>query len=86
MTDIAWHGDVDLVPHLLGVIGIGSIDAVVAFGTPIAIGPGADRKAIATAAEAEVRRMVRSVRARRNTRRTPETAAAAPILSAAERG
>lgn len=79
MSDVAWHGDMDLAPHLVGVIGVGAIDAVVAFGTPIPFGPGADRKAVTAAAEADVRRMVRAVRAARGRR-------PAPILSEAESG
>lgn len=78
MSDIAWHGDMDLVPHLVGAIGIGSIDAVVAFGEPIGFGPDTDRKSVAVAVEAEVRRMVRAIRLRR--------AGPAPILSGAEKG
>lgn len=64
MAEIAWHGHMDLVPHLVALIGIGAIDAVVAFGTPIPFGPDTDRKQVTAAAEAEVRAMVRSIRAR----------------------
>ena len=64
MAEIAWHGDMDLAPHLVSLIEIGAVDAVVAFGTPIAFGPDADRKQVAALAEAEVRALVRSVRAR----------------------
>jgi len=86
MTDVAWHGDMDLVPHLIGLIGVGSIDAVVAFGTPIPFGPDTDRKAVTALAEAEVRRMVRAVRARRNKVAPRPPREAPPILSAAESG
>ncbi|MBB3931080.1 1-acyl-sn-glycerol-3-phosphate acyltransferase [Kaistia hirudinis] len=79
MSDVAWHGDMDLAPHLLGLIGVGAIDAVVVFGTPIPFGPDADRKTVTAAAEAEVRRMVRAARAARGPRR-------APILTGAESG
>jgi 1-acyl-sn-glycerol-3-phosphate acyltransferase len=85
MAEIAWHGDMDLAPHLVGLIDIGAIDAVVAFGTPIAFGPDSDRKAVTARVEAEVRAMVRSVRAR-GLRNVPVTAASsdAAILSGAE--
>jgi 1-acyl-sn-glycerol-3-phosphate acyltransferase len=54
---IAWYGDMDLGPHLWRVLKEGRIDAVVSFGTPIAVGQGDDRKQIAALAEAEVRAM-----------------------------
>jgi 1-acyl-sn-glycerol-3-phosphate acyltransferase len=63
MSDVAWHGDMELAPHLVRLLCIGSIDAVVAFGTPIAVADGIDRKAVTAQAEAEVRRMVRRIRA-----------------------
>ncbi|MCX5513797.1 1-acyl-sn-glycerol-3-phosphate acyltransferase [Kaistia algarum] len=86
MADVAWHGDMDLAPHLTGLICVGSIDAVVVFGTPIAFGPETDRKVVAAAAEAEVRRMVRAVRAGRNRPPVPPPTAPAPILSVTESG
>jgi 1-acyl-sn-glycerol-3-phosphate acyltransferase len=87
MSEIAWHGDMDLAPHLVGLIGIGAIDAVVAFGTPIAFEPGSDRKQVTARAEAEVRALVRSIRAR-GLRNLPVTAASSDsaILSGAESG
>ncbi|WP_029077199.1 lysophospholipid acyltransferase family protein [Kaistia adipata] len=87
MSEIAWHGDMDLAPHLVGLIDIGAIDAVVAFGTPIVFGPDSDRKAVTARAEAEVRALVRSVRAR-GLRNVPVTTASpdAAILSGAESG
>ncbi|MBN8998006.1 MAG: 1-acyl-sn-glycerol-3-phosphate acyltransferase, partial [Rhizobiales bacterium] len=85
MADVAWHGDMDLVPHLLGVIGIGSIDAVVAFGTPIPFTAETDRKAVTAAAEAEVRGLVRALR-RRGRSPAPAAGGATPILSGEEKG
>ncbi|MCX5494902.1 1-acyl-sn-glycerol-3-phosphate acyltransferase [Kaistia dalseonensis] len=87
MADVAWHGDMDLVPHLVGLLGVGSIDAVVAFGAPIAFGADADRKVVTAQAEAEVRRMVRAIRVRRG----KSAAVAGPsrggaILTASESG
>jgi 1-acyl-sn-glycerol-3-phosphate acyltransferase len=85
MAEIAWHGDMDLVPHLVSLIGIGAIDAVVAYGTPIAFAPDSDRKQVTARAEAEVRAMVRSIRAR-GLRNVPpaEAASQGAILSGAE--
>ncbi|BCP55869.1 1-acyl-sn-glycerol-3-phosphate acyltransferase [Kaistia sp. 32K] len=85
MADIAWHGDMDLAPHLAAMIDIGAIDAVVAFGQPIAFGPDTDRKQVTAKAEAEVRALVRSVKAR-GVRNMTVTAASpdAAILSETE--
>ncbi len=65
MTDIAWHGDMDLAPHLSNLVATGAVDAVVAFGTPVVLGAGTDRKQATAAAEREVRAMVRRIRAER---------------------
>ena len=65
MTDIAWHGDMDLAPHLSNLVATGAVDAVVAFGTPLVLGAGTDRKQATAAAEREVRVMVRRIRAER---------------------
>ncbi|WP_018182263.1 lysophospholipid acyltransferase family protein [Kaistia granuli] len=87
MAEIAWHGHMDLAPHLAALIDIGAIDAVVAFGTPIIFGPDADRKQVTAQAEAEVRALVRSVRARGLKNITVTTASPeAAILSGAESG
>ena len=87
MAEVAWHGDMDLAPHLVALIDIGAIDAVIAFGTPIVFGPDSDRKVVTARAEAEVRALVRSVRAR-GLRNVPVTTASpdAAILSEAESG
>lgn len=54
---VAWYGDIELVPHLIGVLSAGAIDVVVSWGEPVAYGVGADRKQIARDAELAVRRM-----------------------------
>lgn len=54
---VAWYGDVDLIPHFVGVLASGAIDVTVSWGAPIAYDMQADRKEIARRAEAEVRRM-----------------------------
>ena len=45
--DLAWHGDMDLLPHLKDVIAGPPIEAVLAFGDPVTVAPMADRKALA---------------------------------------
>jgi len=54
---VAWYGEADLLPHLLGVLASGAIDVRVSWGEAVAYGVNADRKAIARDAEKSVRRM-----------------------------
>lgn len=54
---VAWVGDVELVPHLIGVLSCGAVDVTVSWGDAMAITSGADRKQIARDAERSVRRM-----------------------------
>lgn len=53
---IAWHGDMDLVPHLAAIMAGAPIDAVVSWGEPIAFDRATDRKAVTRAAEGSIRR------------------------------
>lgn len=53
--DIAWHGDMELVPHFLGIVGGPPIDAVVAWGSCVAFDTATDRKAVTRGAYAEIR-------------------------------
>ena len=53
----AWYGDMDLLPHIWGVLKHGPIDVSVALGSARAATDFSDRKALARALEAEVRRM-----------------------------
>ena len=54
---VAWYGDVDLLPHLLGILTSGAIDVTVTWGEAVAYDMSADRKAIARHAENAVRQM-----------------------------
>lgn len=54
---VAWYGDLDLAPHLWGVLKDGAIDVHITFGEPIRVDSAADRKRVAREAEAEVRRL-----------------------------
>ncbi len=54
---LAWYGDIDLMPHMLGVFLSGAVDVTVSWGAPVAYDVSADRKRIARDAEASVRRM-----------------------------
>ena len=54
---VAWYGDVDLVPHLLGVFASGAVDVTVSWGAAVSYGMDANRKEIAREAENAVRRM-----------------------------
>jgi 1-acyl-sn-glycerol-3-phosphate acyltransferase len=53
---IAWYGDMDLVPHLWEAVKTGPFEVVVQFHAPLSVDSEGDRKQLATAAEAIVRR------------------------------
>jgi lyso-ornithine lipid O-acyltransferase len=57
-TRIGWYGDMDMLPHLKGILRGGSLDVTVRFGTPLAYDAGTDRKALTKVAEQDVRRMM----------------------------
>lgn len=80
---VAWYGDADLVPHLVGVCSAGAVDVTVSWGEPVSYDMSADRKDIARVAEQAVRTM--TAQGRRNARparETGETIAAAPPATA----
>jgi 1-acyl-sn-glycerol-3-phosphate acyltransferase len=54
---VAWYGDLDFLPHIKEFIARGAIDAVVAYGEPVAADGGADRKTMTKALERTVRRL-----------------------------
>lgn len=54
---VAWYGDADLIPHLVGVCAAGAVDVTVSWGEPVSYDMSADRKDIARVAEQAVRRM-----------------------------
>lgn len=54
-AEIAWHGDMELLPHLAAIIAGPPLDAVVVWGEPIAFDVASDRKAITRRVEAEIR-------------------------------
>lgn len=51
----AWPGDVPLLPHLIGVMETGALDVEVSFGTPIEVTASTNRKALAQAADDQIR-------------------------------
>lgn len=65
---VAWYGDMDMAPHLWWVLKHGEIDVDVAFGEPLTLREGADRKRAARQAEEAVRRLVGEATAGRLTR------------------
>jgi 1-acyl-sn-glycerol-3-phosphate acyltransferase len=58
MPAISWAGDLDLAPHLLGILAGGPIDVVVSWGEPSIFERNTDRKALTKALEAQVRALV----------------------------
>ena len=69
---MAWYGDMDLMPHFLGILTSGAVDVTVSFGPAVAYDISADRKRIARDAETSVRRMTAA--ALRRPAATPESA------------
>ena len=55
---VAWYGDMDLLSHLAGIVRRGALDAVVAWGEPVAVDAATDRKALTRDLEDTVRRML----------------------------
>jgi lyso-ornithine lipid O-acyltransferase len=54
---VAWYGDMDLMPHLIRVLGQGAFDVVLTWGEPVAYEAQTDRKAVAKSLECTVRRL-----------------------------
>jgi 1-acyl-sn-glycerol-3-phosphate acyltransferase len=54
---VAWYGDIGLTRHFFRVLREGAVDVVVTFGPIMSVAADADRKSLARAAEAAVRRM-----------------------------
>jgi 1-acyl-sn-glycerol-3-phosphate acyltransferase len=57
----AWPGDVELLPHLLGVLKEGALDVEVAFGTSIAVATTTNRKQLSATTENEIRDMLQEM-------------------------
>lgn len=53
-----WYGDMELVPHLLGVLADGAIDIEVHFGRPVAVDGAFERKRMARELEGACRAML----------------------------
>ncbi len=54
----AWYGDFDFVPHVRTFVARAAVDAVVSYGEPVTVEPGADRKALTRRLEGTVRASV----------------------------
>lgn len=61
----AWPGDVELLPHLMGVLETGALDAEVSFGPSISVTSTTNRKQLAQSADEEIRRMLEDLLHRR---------------------
>lgn len=81
---VAWYGDADLIPHLLGVCATGAIDVTVSWGEPVSYDMNADRKDIARVAEHAVRTMTaRGRRMAEADARSADAAITEPTVTAA---
>ncbi|WP_343313152.1 lysophospholipid acyltransferase family protein [Brucella sp. BE17] len=56
----SWPGDVELMPHLKGILREGAIDVEVRFGEPVVVTAATDRKALARTMEAKVRALLQT--------------------------
>jgi 1-acyl-sn-glycerol-3-phosphate acyltransferase len=81
--NVAWYGDIDLIPHFIGILSSGAIDVVVSWGEAVAYDMSADRKTITRNAENAVRRMTSAALRAGPPRKTP-TAAPAPEVQTPE--
>jgi 1-acyl-sn-glycerol-3-phosphate acyltransferase len=72
---VAWYGDVELAPHLIGILTSGAIDVTVTWGEAIAYDMTADRKQIARHAENAVRQMTTAALRAGPPKKAAETAA-----------
>lgn len=82
---VAWYGDADLIPHLVGVCAAGAVDVTVSWGEPVSYDMNADRKDIARVAEHAVRTLTARGRrmAEADTRADDPTVAEPPPVAAA---
>jgi 1-acyl-sn-glycerol-3-phosphate acyltransferase len=80
--NVAWYGDIDLIPHFIGILASGAIDVTVTWGDAVAYDMSADRKTITRDAERAVRRMTSA--ALRAGPPKPGVAAPAPGTAAAQ--
>jgi 1-acyl-sn-glycerol-3-phosphate acyltransferase len=55
---VAWYGKMSMAPHLAGLARCGGVDVTVMWGEPVAFDEQSDRKQVARALEAQVRRRV----------------------------
>lgn len=51
----AWYGDMDMVPHMFRLLGLGRIEAVLIFYPPVTLGAFASRKSLAEHCERTIR-------------------------------
>lgn len=64
---VAWHGDMDLWPHLKQLLRRGGLEATIIFGEPVAPGTYANRKVISAALERQISTTAAELRQGRKT-------------------
>lgn len=70
--DIAWYGDMDLVPHLMNLLALGPLQAEMVFLPPIEVKQEQDRKELATLCHKAISDAIQEIRGR-------QLPAAAPV-------
>ncbi|MFC4626447.1 lysophospholipid acyltransferase family protein [Daeguia caeni] len=73
----SWPGDVELMPHLKGVLREGAIDVEIRFGEPVIVTAGTDRKQLARTMENRVRDLLQSALLGREIKSETDEAASA---------
>lgn len=69
----SWPGDVELMPHLKGILREGAIDVEIRFGEPMVVTTATDRKELARIMEGRVRALLQSALLGRDVPSEPET-------------
>lgn len=83
--DIAWYGDMDLMPHLMNVLAMGPLQAELVFLPPIELAHENDRKELAARCQEVIEQAIQDIRARHTVISPPRPKAeAAPGLKVAE--
>jgi lyso-ornithine lipid O-acyltransferase len=55
---IGWYGDMEMLPHLAGILRGGALEMTITFGSPLSFDREGDRKRLTSQAEADVRRLM----------------------------
>lgn len=63
--DIAWYGDMELLPHLMNMLALGPLEAEMVFLPPVEVAGDQDRKTLALTCQQQIQDAIQDIRARR---------------------